>query len=1112
MADPTLSGNDATVIQAEENLAQAQVLSLAAPLGGPPQLPGYQLTERLGQGSFGEVWSGVQVRTGQTVAVKIITASVGMNWRYLEHEVARLRQVAEHPHVVTLLDADLQNSPPYFVMTLHGRSLQGWSAPGQPQGVACVLAWFGQMARALQFTHGRGLLHCDLKPSNVLLDEEGMARLSDFGQSVGRGQPAHSLGSLGYMGPEQASREAAPDVSWDVYGLGATVYALLTGQTPRLDEKSRLELATLSDSNTKLQRYLELLQSRPLIPLVSLNPEVDEDLAAIVESMLILEPARRTGHMAQVLEDLDRRKFGLPLLCRQPWSAGYRIRRLWRRHRQALILTSLALLGLVYLGLGKVQSDRTARALLARQQWEKGWTLQSQGREGEALLWWAREGAADRDHALVLGQASSHLLGLEKWSDPPTFLAFAEDGRLLVGCESRIQLGEQNWESKQHSDDCHDMGPYRIPRASVGWLRPGQAIGRLDGQVQLLTPQQRPLGPCVGPVVVHDGLALYSDGQQLRVYSDHPQVLQDSEGELMVGAVGSGWAARAQAGEISVWNVKTGARLPLVLTHEQEVNALCLSPDGTRLASAGNDNRVRLWQLPSGTLLGQVQGKMMMESCKFSPDGSLLATCNYDGTVELRSGRDLSSLGLAPLKHRWMVYGVSFSASGKLLVTRSIDGTARCWDATTGLPVSPFLEHGSPVRLAAFRADEKELATAALDGTVRRFSLHPEPRLKRLQEAEEKANWGEFSSDGRRAALALGSQVQLWDLEQGRLLRSLSLEGGVNVLRFSADGRTLVTAGRQICRWDSQTLDSVGQPVDPQSEVTAALFSPDGRWLVTGSQGGQVQLWDGDTGQPGFVWEGHQTPITSLELSPDARTLVSCGANGEDQGEACLREFPSGRLLATLQHDRLGIRKAIFSPDGSRLLTCGEDASARWWDGRSGKALNIPRLQHSLGIWDAAWSPKGDSVVTASGDSTLQVWDLDGRAVTPALQHNGPVVKVEISGDGERIASSSKDGTARLWDAQSGQPLLPPVRHQDMVFVCRFAPNDQLLLTAANDGSVYLLDLYNQPMSPESLRRRVESWTGLRLSLTGGVPRVRALTPEEWSFLQPGRGRATPLP
>ena len=101
-----------------------------------------------------------------------------------------------------------------------------------------------------------------------------------------------------------------------------------------------------------------------------------------------------------------------------------------------------------------------------------------------------------------------------------------------------------------------------------------------------------------------------------------------------------------------------------------------------------------------------------------------------------------------------------------------------------------------------------------------------------------------------------------------------------------------------------------------------------------------------------------------------------------------------------------------------------------------------------------------------------------------------------------RIVSASKDGSARVWSASSGEPLLAPVQHSNMVFVCRISADDQQLLTAADDGSIKLTDLSACRLNADQLAQRVQKWTGMRLTVDdGGVPRVVYLTPEEWKQL-----------
>lgn len=324
-----MSGPEDTVRQSEEDLEQALTLSRDG-----PSLPGYELKEVLGAGAFGVVWSGVQTRTGQAVAIKVLKAEA-RNWTYLRHELSKLREISTHPFVVGLLDADLDNQPPFFVMPLLTR---GSLAEQSESDLGQVETWMRQIAQALSFMHSKGLLHCDLKPSNVLLDDERRCRVVDFGQARTAGEFEGAFGTLGFMPPEQAQDSVHPDTSWDVYGFGATAYKLLTGQCPRLNEEDRTKLTHSISPQERLNSYRQILGVRALIPVKELNPKVDNDLAAIVESCLTIDPGLRTSSLQQVLEDLDRMGERAPLLCQKPWTLRYRLNRFLARPLVAILL------------------------------------------------------------------------------------------------------------------------------------------------------------------------------------------------------------------------------------------------------------------------------------------------------------------------------------------------------------------------------------------------------------------------------------------------------------------------------------------------------------------------------------------------------------------------------------------------------------------------------------------------------------------------------------------------------------------------------------------------------------------------------------------------------
>jgi serine/threonine protein kinase len=391
----------ATLSRAPTQASEPQASPSFDPQDG---LPGYVVTRRLGVGSYGQVWQAVRVGAGQDVAIKIFTSPGRLDWRYLQREVDRLLRVAEHPHIVTLLDANLQNEPPFYVMALlrSGSLANLCREDGPPADVERAALWFEQLVRALDFAHTKGLLHCDIKPANVLLDEEDNVRLVDFGQSHLQGEAARAVGTLNYMAPEQAvvasAHEAPPDpsVGWDIYGLGATMYALLTGQPPHSHSDLKETLTQLPDIHERLSQYRQHVLDTPFTPVRRLNPRVDRDLAAIVEHCLAPDPQQRYHHIAEIAGDLRRRRQHRPLRCHRP-TAGYVFRRFLIRNLSVVIITVGAILALATLSVtfymtGEAQLrrlrddvDHAVRLLKEEQVRHDETKLQADQREAELL-------------------------------------------------------------------------------------------------------------------------------------------------------------------------------------------------------------------------------------------------------------------------------------------------------------------------------------------------------------------------------------------------------------------------------------------------------------------------------------------------------------------------------------------------------------------------------------------------------------------------------------------------------------------------------------------------------------------------------------------------------
>lgn len=299
---------DYTQQQGLSEQLEAERLSLQA-THPPAQLPGYSIERSLGEGAFGQVWVGQDLNTGRKVAIKFYMHRGGVDWSLLEREVKHLVQLSADRFIVQVLDVGWQANPPYYVMEyLEQGSLEGLLESRGRLPVSLAVELFYGICVGLNHSHGKGVLHCDLKPANILLDEDYRPRLADFGQSRMTNEQTPALGTLFYMAPEQADLQAAPDVRWDVYGLGAILYKMLTGTPPHRNHQLLKKIDTAGSLPKRLDQYRQaILRDGPPQDHHS-RKSIDRELAAIVDGCLAVEPEKRFANVQQVIEALDRRK------------------------------------------------------------------------------------------------------------------------------------------------------------------------------------------------------------------------------------------------------------------------------------------------------------------------------------------------------------------------------------------------------------------------------------------------------------------------------------------------------------------------------------------------------------------------------------------------------------------------------------------------------------------------------------------------------------------------------------------------------------------------------------------------------------------------------------
>jgi WD40 repeat protein/tRNA A-37 threonylcarbamoyl transferase component Bud32 len=777
----------------------------------------FQLGELLGKGAFGAVYKARDTELDRVVAVKVPRAGFYNTPEEQERfqREARSAGQLQHPNIVSVYEVGEADGVPYIVCQyVEGRTLAEVVADRRPaprEAAALVL----RVARALHYAHSLGVVHRDIKSSNILLDASGQPYLADFGLAWRGGAEltltadGQVLGTPAYMAPEQAAgRHRDVNAKSDIYGLGVVLYQLLTGSLP-----------FAADSPCLLQ---QVLHEEPPPPRRR-DPRVPRDLETVCLKAMAKEPARRYATADDFADDLQRFLNDEPVRAHAEGAAS-RFRRWCRRNPRVALLTGLVLLLLPAVPGTVSTALLLVRASQAREQERRRDGLvealqrvrlapHNTGWSGEAWRL-AAEAAALRPGDELRTRAAATLAGLDARKGPRLTagavpaLAFDRAGRRLLLAGTRTE-GPRFWDGR---------GEARPAAADSGagpvTFRPdGTPLRLVAGSDSLLlcdldtgkTVSTCPLGEAPGGAV--------------------PRVRRHEVGfPLLALAHGGGRVAAALEGPqgqgtVAIWDGASGKPLagPGVIA-----TALAFAADGSFLAAGGADGKIHIWALPGcGVVASFSAGRVPVHCLDFSPDGNRLAVGNASGGVTIwdwRDGRCLPCPGA-----QYDVYTVRFSPDGTLLASAG-RGVARLWDAATGRLLLS-VPAGDHVYALAFSPDARRLVTSSVDDGTLVWDLEHGRGVGTLRGLTWPVSRLCFSADGRRlAALAQSWQVAVWDLETALLLRVFDAPQGFSAdnaaLAFDPPGERLAfCSGHEAVLWDVAT----GQPVRPPWELPAGL-------------------------------------------------------------------------------------------------------------------------------------------------------------------------------------------------------------------------------------------------------------------------------------------------
>ena len=1036
-------------------LLPAETLELDLNDPAQRQLGDYELLERLGEGGMGVVYRARQVSLDREVAMKLLSAGPWASKDFIARFEREAQNAArmQHPNIVTVYEVGSSEGVHWFSMRLvRGESLAAKLHRGERFSPKAVASLLRTIAEAVDYAHNLGVLHLDLKPANVLLDEAGTPYVADFGlarrlENALAIQNDEVSGTPAYMAPEQAQVRAHKlTAATDIWGLGAILYELLTGQPPFRGATAQQTVRLVLEGKVRSPRRWQ-----PALPL---------DLEAVVLRCLRRDPGERYPSARALADDLARFVEGRPVQAR-PLNTMQRLGRWAKREPRLAATVACAILalivGLIATSYQWRRADAGADAARENLWATRAQTAQQAFAAGDGfrglrplianLAEMEKVGRADAVAAerqrigTVLANAPRLIkLFALPHGEMASSIAISPDGRRFAvatyenssGLVRRVRQYDlatlrETWTvSTENRTFLAGGGDFAAPRGNLHYTA--------DGGFLLLSTQEQPVVPAprtsdMIAIDARDGRILWPgklpERQSDIVYDDvlkHALVRFRSDDSLR-------WPDSAQFYEVDDWK-PVGPRHTVATTLAADF--WLPAPDGSVWLGSRDSANLAMYSVPDLKPIWRLQlpQASLVRAWQFSHDGRRIALGSVDGAVRLvdaANGHLYEFKTVPGARVQWL----EFSVGDRTLAGIDENGQLWTWDVATGTPRSAPLHllHGD-VFAARIRYNGDTLFGEGLGLTEAEFgyvTLAPRavfnneavPGVTRLHDLSVQGTAFDVSVPARRLITANnGNLIEIWRLPPSPLIEARAAPMQPLVQTF--DGERLVTVDGDTVRViDVSTGTPRSPPLRHPEPVAFAELAPDGRSLVT-IAGRTVRVIDP------VDWKLRGAPIV-LPAAPERVAF----AQAAPVLVVTTAEYEGDLRRDVIQRIDLAHGAALGAPVRFEMLQKFEiDTAGRYamvvnlgrthpstytriaLDGSGGRCT--PRIDHA---WNDASSPDGRSAWFQVGESgTLRRWDLDAcRELPVAEKVNLPYSAVlMVRPDGLVVHRSGNQALIRL--------------------------------------------------------------------------------------------------